>query len=518
VQGDGEIPWVEFLDYVTKFTGQWNYEELAKIKALTYLDGNGEMQFNGYGECIPASETPLPDYDLLALGLRDKPELVGNYFREGPTHEFFRQDPRSFEKDRRPMLAGFWSSKGCVAKCTFCQRTTKGYSVFSLDAIDRHLQVLKDRYNVGFVQLIDENFGSNKKHAHEIARLMVKHEMLWACGGVRCTNVTDEDVQFYRDHQCVALKIGVESGSQKMLDLMEKRFTIETLREVLRSCIRRNIYAPFPMMVGMPGETDETARQTGRFIGCLAGEKGVPPSELGVQVFHALPLPGTPLYEYGQQIGLIGTTVEEEEEYLEAILDRGAGLANYINLNGTSLRRILYWETLLRLEATRTYYNGRRNGSTPTQSLARHNGDGAKPTLLEELRGLRRSGRFWSTRALHVIHRRLNEAFMSSRLVASLPRPVVDAVARNLNYLAFLLVRFSTIVWFKINKARGREVKLKYLFREYRRPVPLCDKDLSPPENSHRRSLRNIVQARALGFPEPATVTERNRRILLRGR
>lgn len=511
VQGDGEIPWVEFLDYVRRFGRQLDYEQLSQIKGLTYIDRDGEMQFTGYGRSIPASENPLPDYDLLATGLKDRPELLQNYFRKGSTHDYFRHDPRSLEKDRRPMLANFWVSKGCVAECTFCQRTTKGYRVFSLDAIDEHLQILKDKFNVGFVQLIDENFGSNRKHAHGLAGLMKKHNMLWACGGVRCTTVVDEDVQFYRDHLCVTLKLGIESGCQRMFDVMEKKCTVEKVYDAAHSCIKRNVHIPFGLMIGMPGETDETIRKTGELVGNIASMRGVHPSKLDVGVCHALPLPGTPLYEYGQQVGLIGTTVEGEEEYLESALDRGAGLVNYINLNGASLRKILYWETLIRLEAARTFYRNGHNRST------RPGSDANERTLLQEAGGLFRRRRVWSTEIVYIVRYRLNRRLMSSRVIARLPRPLVDALARNLNYLVFLLVKFVSVAGYKIDRMRGRNVRLKYLFRRYKRPAQLAEDDLSLAGPGSRGSLRDVVAALAQRLPEPATVTEKNRQILLRG-
>ena len=83
VVGDGEIPWIEFLDYVKEYKNQINYEELGKIKALSYLNAENELQFNGYGAKIPSSEIPYPDYDILTLGLRDHPEKLKIIFVKG---------------------------------------------------------------------------------------------------------------------------------------------------------------------------------------------------------------------------------------------------------------------------------------------------------------------------------------------------------------------------------------------------------------------------------------------------
>ena len=133
---------------------------------------------------------------------------------------------------------------------------------------------------------------------------MKKFDMLWICGGIRCTSVNFEDVKFYHGHGCSGLKFGVESGSQKILDLMEKRFTIEQVYSAIRYCYENNVYSPLAVMTGMPGETDETAQQTGVFLGTIAHMQGTPPSQMGIGIFYALPLPGTPLYEYGQQVGV----------------------------------------------------------------------------------------------------------------------------------------------------------------------------------------------------------------------
>ena len=76
-------------------------------------------------------------------------------------------DPRAWEKGRKPMVVNIFTSKGCVAKCTFCQRGSKGYDVYDLDKLDKYLVTLKEQYDVGFVMVADENFGSNRKYSEK---------------------------------------------------------------------------------------------------------------------------------------------------------------------------------------------------------------------------------------------------------------------------------------------------------------------------------------------------------------
>ena len=215
---------------------------------------------------IPGDENYYPDYDLLLSGLKDKPALLANYFRPGMGTYYVRCDPRSKRQSEiRPMMAQLWTSKGCVARCTFCQRSTKGYRVFKPEGIDAHLKELRTRFNVGFVLVLDENFGSDKAHAREIAEILHRNEMLWFCGGVRVSTVDAEYVQFLKDHGCMSLKFGVESGSKAIMDVMEKKFTPEYVFESLKLLADRDMYSPLAFMVGMPGESIASVKETGKF-------------------------------------------------------------------------------------------------------------------------------------------------------------------------------------------------------------------------------------------------------------
>ena len=77
---------------------------------------------------------------------------------------------------RSAMYSSIHVSKGCVAKCTFCQRGAKGYSTYELKDLEKHLEQLK-KYDVGFLSVDDENFGSNKKYTYEVAQLFHKHRV-----------------------------------------------------------------------------------------------------------------------------------------------------------------------------------------------------------------------------------------------------------------------------------------------------------------------------------------------------
>jgi radical SAM superfamily enzyme YgiQ (UPF0313 family) len=548
IQGDGERPWVAFLDYTARFGRDWNRDELAKIVGLTYLDAAREMQFTGYPEKIPASDIPFPDYEVLKVGVRTKPSEFDNYFRNGRLSVWFQFDPRSHEPQRRPKLAALWSTKGCVVRCTFCQRSTKGYQVKDIGSLDEHLTELKEKYDVGFIQVIDENFGSDKKHAYEMARVMKRHDMLWICGGVRCVSVNEDDAVFYKEHGCCGLKFGVESGSQKILDLMEKNFTVENVYDAVRHCYKHGIYSPIAVMTGMPGETDETAAQTGKFLGVLGRMSGVLPEKMGISIFYALPLPGTPLYEYGQQVGVIGDDVDGEEKYLEAISDRNADKGNYININGTPLKTLLFWDFLIRYEATREYVDNTMK-TEQVASVRLQLQRGVLPTEVHGVDNVRleieqrrkvASGGSMQYRSLQAVrssmgmglpfyhpyrvartllwYARVGATLLNHRLVASptvarLPRWLVYPPMRNLVYAEFLATKLIR----RMFRAAGRHVEPRSLFNDYKFPKPLGAADFKS-ERRLDRSIRTIVKNRREAGAQPITLTDRNQRILVQGR
>src|SRR5262249_50138669 len=122
VAGDGEYPWINLLRYFERNGREWKYDELAKIKGLAYIDGDDELVFTGFAPQIPGNELMQPDYDLLRSGLKDQPELLDKFFVQPSGFLLF---DKRIQKHWSTKGAQVLSSKGCVAKCTFCQRAAK---------------------------------------------------------------------------------------------------------------------------------------------------------------------------------------------------------------------------------------------------------------------------------------------------------------------------------------------------------------------------------------------------------
>ena len=244
----------------------------------------------------------FPDYNILKKGLKNKPEAFANYFRPGLGSTHFQTDPRAYDQDRRPMLAQLWTSKkGALLVVHFANVQQKATALLILKKFDEHLKILASEHNVGFIHMLDENFGSDNDYSRAVAEVLHKNNMLWMASGLRVSSVDFEIIKYFKEHSCASLKFGVESGSQKIMNVMEKKFTVERVLRRYRIAPELEIYSPLAVMVGMPGETNETAAASGNFIGRLCYLSGVSPQFAGTSIFYALPLTGTPLYVYGRR-------------------------------------------------------------------------------------------------------------------------------------------------------------------------------------------------------------------------
>ena len=207
-------------------------------------------------------------------------------------------------------------------------------------------------------------------------------------------------------------------------------------------------------MAGMPGETLETCMETGKFLGTLSHMQGLYPKYNSIEIFYALPLPGTPLYEYGQQIGVIGTSPEQEEEYLLYVSGRGTGKLTYVNLNGTPMKDVLFWDYLMRLEASRTFHEILKTKPMKETFLARTLSDPIKEqlernSLKSKILKALEVGNFnyalggVGGRTFRFFSAFLEDHLINNKYVDALPRWLIYPIIQNLLYFEFKVQSFA---------------------------------------------------------------------------
>ena len=161
-------------------------------------------------------------------------------------------------------------SRGCPWACTFCGAETtwgrgfRGHSVdYVLDALERVLA----RLPVKMVQIKDDTFTTNKKRVLELCRGIRERGLrfFWSCD-TRVDLLTEPLLREMRLAGCQRLSMGVESGSQRILDAIDKKITPDEIIASTEMAKRVGIKVRYYMMLGNRGETAETFQETLDFL------------------------------------------------------------------------------------------------------------------------------------------------------------------------------------------------------------------------------------------------------------
>lgn len=347
VLGEGEIACKELFDVLAGIRPR---SELSRIKGLGYLEG-GEFVNTGHAEQLPMEEV----YDV-------NWRILDEYSQKHCFQKFahLAQDPvrvkyftgihgkQGVEPERLDKAIGIIAcSKGCVARCTFCHRFQKGIRFIPSDILIRRMKDLMENYNVGLFEFADECFGADIKWLHKFCELVKPLNILWYSAGMRVKQITPEIIAMMKDAGCRAIIYGMETGSERMIEIMEKRACIEDNIRAFRLTLEAGLYTIPQLIIGMPGETPETIEESADFIAKnMVLDKAQNPREVSINFAQALP--GTSLYEYARHKGMIGESVDDEEKYLLHISDRNA-CDEETTLNFTAYPRItlLSWRNII---------------------------------------------------------------------------------------------------------------------------------------------------------------------------
>lgn len=162
------------------------------------------------------------------------------------------------------------TSRGCPWNCTFCGAETswgRGFRANSIDYVLDAMQSALAKLPVKMIQIKDDTFTTNKKRVVDFCRALRARKMgvSWSCD-TRVDLLTDELCKEMRLAGCARLSLGVESGSQKVLDLIDKKITPDEIAASTELAKRYGIKVRYYMMLGNRGETIETFEETLAFL------------------------------------------------------------------------------------------------------------------------------------------------------------------------------------------------------------------------------------------------------------
>lgn len=283
IAGESEPGWVKFLKQLDS-----GGREFDDVPGLVWKDPDGNVHHNEKILVDDLDELPFPAWDLL--------------------------DPRKYEwgfsfMTSRYPAAPMILTRGCPYLCTFCGSyliTGRKVRKRSIDNVIEEMKLLKEKYGVRSIDIVDENFVFVRKYVMEFCERLISENLNigWNCPyGVRIDRLDEELVKMMDSAGCYGLSLGIESGSDRQLKKMKKVLTVKQTVEKVNMVKRvSKIRLQGFFMMGLPDETVEEVEST------IALAASLP---LDLAVFHPLRVtPGTEIYDDLVKAGVIYPRVD----------------------------------------------------------------------------------------------------------------------------------------------------------------------------------------------------------------
>ncbi len=192
---------------------------------------------------------------------------------------------------------GYWSlsiinTRGCPYKCSWCQKAVFGrrYRFRSPENSAREMRLIKDAYNPDQIRVVDDITGVSKKWVLAWRDEVIRSDAVIPFECLTRVNLVDPEIMgAFKDMQCRKIYFGAESGSQKVLDAMDKGIKVEDIYYAADLAKRTGIETYYFMMVAYPEENLNDLKQSVQML------RETLPDKFSTTI--AYPLPGTKFFE-----------------------------------------------------------------------------------------------------------------------------------------------------------------------------------------------------------------------------
>ncbi|UCF35717.1 MAG: radical SAM protein [Acidobacteriota bacterium] len=196
------------------------------------------------------------------------------------------------------------TTRGCPFPCTYCNAPNlsgKKLRHRSPEHVVEELRLLKKEYGISRFSVLDDEFTLNKKYVTSLCEALIEAGLglQWDCpNGVRIDSLYPEMLQLMEQAGCESLAVGIESGTSRIQKLIDKRVTVEKIREkadMIAGCSGIKLIGYF--MIGFLDETEEEIQETLKFACSL------PLKRANFNV--VIPIPGTRIFSDLLEQGLL---------------------------------------------------------------------------------------------------------------------------------------------------------------------------------------------------------------------
>lgn len=280
------------IDVVVIGQGEETFREVvARLAAGSPVGGcAGTLVRERTGEVVASAARPLRDLNEL------------------PRHDYSLIDVNEYFRLKRARQIDYISSQGCRFRCAFCADPavfSRAWTGLQPERIADEVAALHRSYGMADLAFQDETFFTHSKRVDALADAFLQRALpiTWTA-----TLRADQACRLGDDLLAKAVRsglrramVGVESGSQVMLDRLKKDMTIDQVRQTADLCTRHGIAAIFNFIVGFPGESEQSMQAT------LALAKSLRRSNAAFEtpIFYYRPYPGNPMADQSAALGYV---------------------------------------------------------------------------------------------------------------------------------------------------------------------------------------------------------------------
>lgn len=261
--GEGEETTFELYNAIV------NQTQLEKVDGIAFIKNQKIIQTNPRTKIKDLSELPLPNREAINMQ-RYLDTWKNNHGQSSMTIS---------------------TQRGCPYTCKWCSTAVYGQSYRRRPAnlVAAEMKMLKQNYHTDAIWFVDDVFTVSHKWLQELKNEILKQDaqIPFECI-TRAERLNDEILRLLKEIGCFRIWIGAESGSQKIIDLMDRRVDVDLVKEMIQKTNNLGIETGTFIMLGYPGETKEDIKDTIQYL------KEANPTHYTITI--AYPIKGTSLY------------------------------------------------------------------------------------------------------------------------------------------------------------------------------------------------------------------------------
>jgi anaerobic magnesium-protoporphyrin IX monomethyl ester cyclase len=266
ILGEAEYTLLDLVNHYNSTTGNIN-----DIQGIVYKSDNGLMKTLRRPVIKNLDDLPLPAWDIVNIT---------------PYRNMWLAHRGYFSLNMA-------TTRGCPYKCNWCAKPIYGnaYHMRSAAKVVAELKWVKELFKIDHIWFADDIFGLKRSWVKEFALLVLQQNLKtpFKIQSRADLLIQENYVSDLATAGCTEIWMGAESGSQKVLDAMDKGTSVEQIRAARSLLKKHHVRAAFFLQYGYPGETKEDISLTLNLL------RETMPDDIGISVSY--PLPGTEFYE-----------------------------------------------------------------------------------------------------------------------------------------------------------------------------------------------------------------------------